>query len=180
MAGGILSGDGIVKKDLATIIGLFILVVGLMVFSSNYFSSNLFGFPQGATPSATSLKKTTPLTVKTLSIVATISRTLEERRAGLGGRESLEINRGMLFVFDTSDNWAIWMKGMKFPIDIIWIGEDKKIVSIAQNVVMQPGKKDSELATYKPSGPARYVLEINAGLANANGLTVGDMVNFSL
>lgn len=168
------------KKDLATIIGLFLLVVGLTVFSSNYFSSGIFGVPQGATPSATSPKKTTALNSKTLSIVATISRTPEERKKGLGERESLEINKGMLFVFDTSDNWAIWMKGMKFPIDIIWIDENKKIVSIAQNVVTQPGKKDSELAIYKPSAPAKYVLEINAGLANANGLAAGDMVNFSL
>ena len=57
---------------------------------------------------------------------------------------------------------------------------NKKIVDIATDVVPEPGKKDAELKRYQPQSQSKYVLEINAGLANLNNLKVGDTVNFEL
>ena len=72
------------------------------------------------------------------------------------------------------------MKDMKFPIDIIWIDGEKRIVDIAANVRVEPDKKDRELAVYKSQAEALYVLEVNAGLSALHGLSIGDQVNFEL
>lgn len=168
------------KKDLAIIIGLFLLVVGLLVFGGQYSSVSFFSGIGGGRGAQTQKKTTTVVNARTLTVNADIAASAGERKKGLSGRESLEINRGMLFVFDESGNYPIWMKGMKFPIDIIWIDETKKIVYIAPSALTEPGKKDNELVIYKPGTNAKYVLEINAGLASANNLQVGDSVNFEL
>ncbi len=170
------------KKDLAVILGLFVLIIGIVVFAGPFSITTLFNSSPTNNQSQPEQKpkSTTMLKVKTLNINADVAVTADQRKKGLSGREMLEINRGMLFVFDTSGNLAIWMKGMKFPIDIIWIGDDKKIVNISPGAVPEPGKKDSELTVYKSAASARYVLEINAGLAAANNLQVGDVVDFSL
>lgn len=168
------------KKDLAIILGLFLLVAGLLIFGGSFSASSLF--TGSATPSANpqTQKKTTAVSIKGLKIEAELAKNAGERSKGLSGRDGLEISRGMLFVFDSSSDWAIWMKNMKFPIDIIWVDENKKIVYIVQSALPEPGKKDSQLTVYKPSASAKYVLEINAGITSANNLQVGDSVNFEL
>lgn len=163
------------KKDLGIIGGLFLLVLLILIFGKG-FSSSIFLLSGGeATQSS---KQTSTLSVKTLNINIEIADSLPERKKGLGERETLAINSGMLFIFDKSDKWAIWMKGMRFPIDIIWINEDKKIVDFAASVQPQPGKPDRELVIYTPREKAKYVLEINAGLADINNLRLGDAVIF--
>ena len=174
------------KKDLAIVGGLFLLVVVLLVFGRGFTTTTFIGTGQEATgspqasinPAAPNVK--TLLTINTLNIYVDVSRNREERQKGLSGRDQLPLNEGMLFVFETSSNWAIWMKDMKFPIDIIWIGEDKKIVDIAQNALPEPGKDDRELKIYRPKGPAKYILEINAGLSKLHNLQVGDVVSFEI
>ncbi len=169
------------KKDLAIILGLFLLIAGLLVFGGAFSTANLF---RGSNPPVTTTpqpqKKTTTVTIKNLKVDVDIARSADERRKGLSGKEGLEISRGMLFVFDSSDSWAIWMKDMKFPIDIIWIDDNKKIVYIVQSALPEPGKKDSQLTVYRPTSNSKYVLELNAGIANANNLQIGDSVNFEL
>lgn len=168
------------KKDLAIILGLFLIVAGLLVFGGSFSTASLFtGSPRPSANPQTQ-KRTTAVSIKGLKIDADIAKSADERKKGLSGRDGLEISRGMLFVFDSSSDWAIWMKNMKFPIDIIWVDENKKIVYIVQSALPEPGKKDSQLTVYKPSGNAKYVIEINAGIASANSLQVGDSVNFEL
>lgn len=92
---------------------------------------------------------------------------------GLGGRESLAENRGMLFIMPVESRHVFWMKDMKFPIDIIWINNGQ-VVDIAPNVpVPQPGE---ELAQYPPREPARGILEVKAGFSEKYGLKIGDAV----
>jgi len=180
VAGGILSRDRNVKKDLAIILGLFLLIVGLLVFGGPFSSISFFRGSVSPNLNPQVQKRTTAVSVKTLKVESALALSADDRRKGLSGRESLEISRGMLFVFDTAGNYPIWMKGMKFPIDIIWVDENKKIVYIVQSALPEPGKKDAQLTVYRPSANAKYVLEINAGLVNANNLQVGDSVNFEL
>ncbi len=174
------------KKDLGIIGGLFLLII-LLATVGRAFSS--FGFlnNQGSSSSLLDLNifekkemKVIPLTVRDLAIDTQVAATPDERKKGLSGRESLPINSGMLFVFDSAANWGIWMKDMQFPIDIIWINADRKIVYIVQNATPQPGKKDSELAIYRSNSTALYVLEVNAGISNLHNLQVGDTANFNL
>jgi len=68
---------------------------------------------------------------------AEIADTLGERERGLSGKQSLGDDKGMLFIFEEETLPGFWMKDMKFPIDILWIDENKKIVGIEKN--MQAG-----------------------------------------
>ena len=81
----------------------------------------------------------------------------------------------MLFFFPESAKAAFWMKNVKFPIDIIWI-ENNKVVGIEKNVQPQPGVADSDLALYYSPGLIRHVLEVNAGFSDSNGIENGDEV----
>lgn len=96
-----------------------------------------------------------------------------EMQKGLSGRESLDENEGMLFVFSQAGQPTFWMKDMKFPIDIIWIQNDE-IVDIAPNLPVVAGEF---LSTYEPKEPANYVLEVNAGFVDEHGIKVGDKVD---
>lgn len=93
-----------------------------------------------------------------------VARDFESRAKGLSGVSKLSKNEGMLFVFDDSDEYGIWMKGMLFPIDVIWIDENWKIVFFVEN--LSPCAKDgSNCKTVYPTKPARYILEVAAGTA---------------
>lgn len=83
----------------------------------------------------------------------------DDRNRGLMYRESLDANKGMLFIFDYAGVYPFWMKNTLIPLDIIWINEDKEVVYIANAV---PCKNDP-CPNYDPGKEALYVLEVNAG-----------------
>jgi uncharacterized membrane protein (UPF0127 family) len=109
-----------------------------------------------------------------------VASTAEARALGLGERDTLAEDAGMLFDLGEPRVPGFWMKGMRFPIDMVWIDEDKTIAGIAFDVQPQPGVPDAELRRYSPDVPVRYVLEVNAGASLALGLDVGERVEFSL
>lgn len=151
----------------------FIVIVGILVQKSSLLKIN---GPSIATP-------TTPPT-KTVSIGITkvqvqIADTAEKRSKGLSGYDSLKANEGMLFVFNPKSNPIFWMKGMLIPLDIIWI-VDGKIVRIDKNVpIPAPNTTDDKLKTYSSGQPIDYVLEVNSGYSDANGVKVGSTVDLS-
>ena len=98
---------------------------------------------------------------------------------GLGGRESLPDDRGMLFVFPEPGRHGFWMKDMLIPIDIIWISAEGRVVDI-QAAQPEPGVPDPQLKRYSPNGEAKYVLEVRAGLAAEKGVQVGDEAQIEL
>lgn len=95
------------------------------------------------------------------------------RQKGLSGRDSLPSNAAMLFIFDTDDHWGIWMKDMKFPIDIIWLDKDYTVVDIKENA-----SPESYPDVFRPRVPARYVLEVNAGVVSNNAILIGAKGSF--
>lgn len=104
----------------------------------------------------------------------------EELEKGLSGREKLDQDKGMLFVFEKPGRYSFWMKDMNFPLDIIYLS-DSKVVTIHKNI---PPLKDETNANnqilYEPTEPADKVIEINAGLADKYKLKVGDSVKLDL
>ncbi len=105
-----------------------------------------------------------------------IADTPELRSKGLGGRDSLPADSGMLFVFPKESKYQFWMRGMKFPLDFIFIRQGK-VVDLLRNV--QPpldGQKDSTLPIYAPVVPVDMMLEVNTGFIDTNGIRVGDQV----
>ena len=96
-----------------------------------------------------------------------------ERAQGLMFREKLEENSGMLFIFDSSERHSFWMKNTIISLDIIWIDENLKVVYVFDNA--QPCM--NECNSIMPDRDARYVLEINSGLAEKYNFKIGDRVS---
>jgi hypothetical protein len=118
-----------------------------------------------------------PLPTGTLTIgdrvVVTVelARSMEQKVRGLSGRPGLKPGQGMLFVYDRPQPIGIWMKEMRFPLDILWIREGR-IVQIERNA-----------PPLTPAGPERVytatgdlVLEVPAGFADAKKIRIGDRV----
>jgi uncharacterized protein len=92
---------------------------------------------------------------------------------GLGGRPCITDSEGMLFRFKQSGQYPFWMKGMKFPIDIIWIGADHKVAAVEVNEA--PSTYPDKFVNQRP---AQYVLEIKADLSKQLHIDIGTPVTF--
>jgi len=103
-----------------------------------------------------------------------IAKTPSEREQGLSGRKSLPQDNGLLFIFDKPDKYGFWMKDMNFPIDIIWISNENKIVYLQKSLLPSTYPE-----VYYPNDRAKYVLEITAGQVEILNLKIGDTVEFS-
>jgi hypothetical protein len=112
------------------------------------------------------------VTKKNNDITYIIVNTPESRTLGLSGRESLPEDTAMLFVFDKPGIYKFWMKDMNFPIDIIWLDENKKIIHIEENIA-----PETYPASFGPEKDSLYVLEANAGFASKKGLQVGKVLD---
>ena len=99
-----------------------------------------------------------------------VADTKDSRAKGLGGWNRLGKNQGMLFKYSGNGIYCVWMKDMKFALDLIWIDETWKIVDLTKNA-----SPKSFPGTYMSSEPVRYVLEVPAGFANKNNLKIGDV-----
>jgi uncharacterized membrane protein (UPF0127 family) len=93
-----------------------------------------------------------------------------ERQHGLMYRTSMPDMHGMLFIFPQARPQAFWMRNTYMPLDIIYIGEDGRIVSIAANA------RPFDESPLPSEGPAIGVLEIYGGKAAELGIKPGDRV----
>ncbi len=109
-----------------------------------------------------------------------VATTPAQTERGLGYRDTLAPDAGMVFDLLTNRAPGFWMKGMRFPLDMVWIGEDKRVVAITAGVQPQPGAPDSQLLRYPPPIAVRYVLELNAGAAERLGIVTGTQLSFEL
>jgi O-antigen/teichoic acid export membrane protein/lipid II:glycine glycyltransferase (peptidoglycan interpeptide bridge formation enzyme)/uncharacterized membrane protein (UPF0127 family) len=106
-------------------------------------------------------------------IMAEVVRDTDSIRRGLSGRDFLDPEKAMLFVFPEPRRYRFWMRGMRFPIDIIWICDDT-IVGITRRIAPKPDAPRPRF--YYAPRKANYVLEVNAGYAEQNGIAVGDKI----
>lgn len=105
-----------------------------------------------------------------------LADTAQKRTKGLGYRDFLASGSGMLFIHDETQKYTYWMKGMKFPIDIMWILDDE-IVDIIVNVPPPvEGQKDNTLERFAPVTEVNKVLETNAGFVDSNNIQKGDKI----
>jgi uncharacterized membrane protein (UPF0127 family) len=130
------------------------------------------------TPPSNNSYRQVNVTVNGVELVADVAETNEQRTKGLSVKDSLGENEAMLFVFSTSREHSFWMKGMKLPIDIIWIDEDKEVVHIEHS--LEPCIPDEFCQPYKPDKDSLYVLETVAGFAQKYNVTENTYVDFQL
>lgn len=103
-----------------------------------------------------------------------IARTSEEQQKGLMNRETMDLNQGMVFVFSKSDIHNFWMKNTLIPLDMIWVDDQNQVVRV---VTAQPCTQDP-CKIYKPATLAKYVIEINAWVAEKYEIREWSMVTF--
>ena len=101
-----------------------------------------------------------------------IVSTKEEVEQGLSGRISMQEKEGMFFVFPSMGEYSFWMKDMNFPLDLVWISDEGRVVSISSDVATSTYPKK----IFKNDAYAKYVLEMNAGTARKFGLFLGTSV----
>jgi hypothetical protein len=101
-----------------------------------------------------------------------IADTNEKRIKGLSGREGLEENQGMLFVFEQAEEQCFWMKDMLFSIDMIWTDSHRKIIKIKENV------SPNTFPDLFCSDDTKYVLEFNQGFVAKYGLKLESTLQF--
>lgn len=105
-----------------------------------------------------------------------VADTQEKRKIGLGRRESLASDAGMLFVFEKPAQTSFWMKGLKFPLDFIYI-RGSYVVDILENAKPPlPEQTDEQLPIYQPKEEVDKVLEVNGGVVGKLGIKVGDNI----
>jgi uncharacterized membrane protein (UPF0127 family) len=98
------------------------------------------------------------------------------RNRGLMYRDQLADGTGMLFLHDTEEPLAYWMKNTRIPLDIFYFDSRRKLVSVSRGV--PPCSLGDRCPPYPSTGPALYVLELNAGEASRLGVAPGDELVF--
>jgi len=95
-----------------------------------------------------------------------------ETETGLMYRSSMKTNQGMLFIFPDVKPRAFYMKNTQFSLDLIFIDNNNTIVSFQENA------KPFDESPLPSNLPAKYVLELNAGLVSKWGIRVGDRISY--
>lgn len=108
------------------------------------------------------------IAIGTTTLSVKLAITEAEREQGLGEKKFLDDNEGLLFVFPKASYYAIWMKSMLFSIDVAWLDDNFNIVEIQSDI-----SPSTYPESFKPQQPARYILEVNSGFFEANGITQG-------
>ncbi|MCF7865613.1 MAG: DUF192 domain-containing protein [Candidatus Pacebacteria bacterium] len=113
------------------------------------------------------------LNIASSSYKILLANTDELRQKGLGSRQGIDTNEVMLFVFDNEAKHFFWMKDMLFPIDMVWLDKDKKVIYIEQNVA-----PDTYPKAFGPQVDSQYVLEFQEGTVKREGLSLGEQITF--
>ena len=113
--------------------------------------------------------RTVGVTVGSQTLTLEVADTPESRQTGLMRRDSMDRDHGMLFVFPREETLGFFMKNTRIPLDIIFLDASRRVVSIDS---MRP----YDLTTHSSARPAKYAIEVNAGVAKEAGIAVGDTI----
>lgn len=168
----------IIKGFIGFLAGLGLIAGALFLFIGRQeFSPNVYALPAFViSEKAPVLDQTTPwVRIGGIEIPVEIATSSAAIQQGLSGRSSLGADRGMLFIFSRLDIYRFWMPDMRFPIDIIWMSDDR-VIDTDEDV---SAKFDPlHPVFYIPAHPVRYVLEVNAGFMKRKNIRIGDPVTF--
>ncbi len=142
-----------------TIAAVIIGVVGLMSLPSESKLQSV-EFPMGT------------IKVDDIPLQVMIADTEPRRIRGLMFEDQLPYDQGMIFVFEESGLYSLWMLNMQFSLDMIWFDQDGKVVHIEKDV--PPCKTALEITTCQsivPDEEAVYVLEVTSGFVEQNNIT---------
>lgn len=98
-----------------------------------------------------------------------------KRRQGLSGRPPLPPAHGMFFVFDTIQEQSMWMKDMRFALDVVWLDEWMRVVSVTRDC--RPCVPGRLCSPYASGAPIKYAIEVAAGEADRLGFVEGARIS---
>ena len=151
-------------KRTSIALGLSLLLIILLIGVFNWKNS-------AYAPTTDSGQKIIYISGKKLTV--DIANTPEKQTLGLSYRKSMAEDSGMLFIFPKPTTVGFWMKDMNFALDFIWIDANGKIIGIDKDILPNTYPK-----TFSPPSPIKYVLEVNAGWSDRNGVRIGDEMNY--
>jgi uncharacterized membrane protein (UPF0127 family) len=122
-------------------------------------------------------KKTT-ISINGINVTLAIASSDEQRIRGLSGIEKMNENEGMLFLFDKPSKQGFWMNKMNFPIDIIWLNSNNKVVHIEKQ--LEPCKLFLACPVYNPEVDSLYVIELRSGFADNHSIKNDMIINFDV
>jgi len=108
-------------------------------------------------------------------VIVEVAADDDMRAQGLMFRDHMDENRGMIFLFAESGDYAFWMKNTIIPLDMIWIDDAHRVVHVEHDV---PPCKADPCPSYPPGVKARSVLELAAGVAAKHHIANGDLLRF--
>lgn len=156
------------KFTIQAVLLIAVIAASLLLFKSGADISNLPFLPQKP------VYKT--LEIKGAKLKVEIADTQTKRSRGLGGKQSLAPDEGMLFIFPKADKYPFWMKGLAFPLDFVWIREDT-VVDLLQNVQPSSVKlPDASLPVYESRENIDKTLEVPSGTIQRLDIKAGDTI----
>lgn len=114
---------------------------------------------------------TVPLGIGSTTVRASVADSLPERIKGLSDTPYLPEGLVKLFVFGVEGSHSIWMKDMRYPLDILWVAKSGEVVHVEENV-----SPDSYPESFSSPTLAWYVIEANAGFVASSSVVLGDAV----
>lgn len=162
------------KKFIAQgVLLIIVIAVGIYFYSPSGGSKNL------DIPFIPQAPKISNLQINDAVFKVEIADTNAKRNKGLGGRSNLGESEGMLFIFENKDTHAFWMKGLSFPLDFVWIA-DNKIVDLTEKLAPPAkGQSDASLPIYSSKEPVNKVLELNGGSVKKFNIKIGDTIKLN-
>ncbi len=157
------------RKVILGIIFIVAVAIGIYLTHHSFFLTPSLS---NSIPNNTLSENQNTLSINNKKYIIEIADTPKKREQGLSNRESLPQDHGLLFVFEQEGEHGFWMKDMNFPIDIMWLDKDKKVVFIKENALPE---KYPEV--YSNEVLALYVLETNVGFVKEHNLKIGDIMN---
>lgn len=109
------------------------------------------------------------LTIGENKLIVEVASTPQTRETGLMNRFSLQQDHGMLFIFETPQPLAFWMKNTYIPLSVAFVDRTGRILNIED---MRP----QDESTHWSKGPALYAIEMRQGWFAAKGVAPGDVV----
>ena len=122
-----------------------------------------------AAPSASGLR-TVKMPIGSKTYTLEVADTIATREHGLMERDSMPADHGMIFVFPDVAERGFWMKHTRFPLEILYVDENGRVVHWA---TMQP----YDLTNIPSNGAAKYAIELNVGSVKDSGVKVGDTLS---
>ncbi|MCX6824894.1 MAG: DUF192 domain-containing protein [candidate division SR1 bacterium] len=143
----------------------WIFITIFIIFGTFYYSAMNYFHGNNGVPQVCVVKK---------CFAVELARTQAEQEKGLMYRPSMSENSGMLFMLPKSDIYNFWMKNTRIPLDMIRIDEQLRVVRI----ITAPACLADPCPAFKPEIGAKYVLEVNAGIAMKWGIVEGTIMRF--